>query len=306
MRLYTNKREMKIFCRSEGTDQSVVRKVLAHCVAVSPWACRPFWATDFLASHSRQGAPGARMDGLSSPTTTGAILYAAHWTHDGHHPASALAKCCLWPGRKKHQKQTQLFCYKHATERGVRSSPSIASVPCRQCSKRSLWNLHLQLSQRAPPVTASAPALPGPDSVPEVCTWPWCSCLRLTSSIYKHAIQENEGTMKMSSGVSFASAAFVCSPFREALGAHCTPAPLGAALCRQPTAPVHCGAAVPSACAMSSLNVKPGILHMFYSQNWALCCHGWCILSISCHFVGCFCCDLSPLVHSSISLPCWS
>lgn len=52
---------MKIFCRSEGTEQSMVRKVLIQWVAVGPWACRPFWATDFPAR--RAGTAGRELQG---------------------------------------------------------------------------------------------------------------------------------------------------------------------------------------------------------------------------------------------------
>lgn len=52
---------MKIFCRSEGTEQSMVRKVLIQWVAVGPWACRSFWATDFPAR--RAGTAGRELQG---------------------------------------------------------------------------------------------------------------------------------------------------------------------------------------------------------------------------------------------------
>lgn len=51
---------MRIFCRSEGTEQSMVRKALAHCVAAGAWACRPFWATDFPARRVAQQAWSSR------------------------------------------------------------------------------------------------------------------------------------------------------------------------------------------------------------------------------------------------------
>lgn len=216
MRIYTNKRKWWKY----SVGQRAQSKAWSGRCWYSEWQWVPGPAGPSGPQISQPGEL-AQQAGSSRGTDACAEQPHSHRSHPVHCPLNTWQSSSCTSSSKmlhqKHQKQTQLFCYKHATERGVHSSPGITSVPCRQCSERSLWNLHLQLSQRAPPVTASALALPGPDSVPEVCTWLWCSCLHLTSSIYKHAIQENEVNMKMGSGVSFASAAFVCSPFREAL-----------------------------------------------------------------------------------------